>query len=149
MNRTTSNLFVKWYTYIRIRFYQSVPVLYPKTLSQYHMAPKHSMPCHSRCTLKCEHEDRQLARPHRPQATPNRLIGESSRWFGYLQSLPAGIVDLPMFWNCEIPNDRFEDGAKAFRWLRGTEVERNMKRQPGYSLKTLVRLYSRWKQYSS
>ena len=30
------------------------------------------------------------------------MKGTKSRWYGYLQSFPTGIVDLPMFWNLHL-----------------------------------------------
>ncbi|KAK0482183.1 SET domain-containing protein [Armillaria novae-zelandiae] len=52
--------------------------------------------------------------------------GPSSRWHGYLQSLPTRIVDIPILWQTE---DYFIDSAdrkNALRWLRGTEVEKDL-----------------------
>lgn len=47
-----------------------------------------------------------------------------SEWYGYLQSLPTGTVDLPLFWD-QMPNqDDSEDGIEALGWLRGTAVGR-------------------------
>lgn len=106
------------------------------------MVPKRNTPCQSCYTLKCEHEETQRDRSDRP-SPPNRLAGESSRWFGYLQSLPVGIVDLPIFWNSESPDYRSNDGYEAIKWLKGTQVERYMKRQSENSLKALVRSCSR------
>jgi len=54
-----------------------------------------------------------------------RLNGRSSRWFGYIQSLPDSIVDLPLFWGMECLTDHQVGGRIAeLEWLRGTEVLR-------------------------
>jgi hypothetical protein len=69
----------------------------------------------------------------------NRLKGESSRWFGYLQSLPENIVDLPMFWSLEdVGEQHLHDGSEGLAWLRGTEIEKQMIRQVGNTLEALV-----------
>ncbi|KAF5322082.1 hypothetical protein D9619_002102 [Psilocybe cf. subviscida] len=51
-----------------------------------------------------------------------------SRFYGYLQSLPSGIVDLPVFWsvnkNCERTSTNtpdYGDGPAALRWLSSTD----------------------------
>ncbi|KAE9404023.1 SET domain-containing protein [Gymnopus androsaceus JB14] len=46
--------------------------------------------------------------------------GARSRWYGYLQSLPAALVDLPSFWN----SGTSDDGPEALELLKGTEAER-------------------------
>ena len=52
------------------------------------------------------------------------LKGNQSEWHGYLQSLPTGTVDLPLFWDQPSnQNDSF-DGLEALGWLKGTAVER-------------------------
>ncbi|KDR75526.1 hypothetical protein GALMADRAFT_140168 [Galerina marginata CBS 339.88] len=50
------------------------------------------------------------------------LRGTQSRWHGYLQSLPGGIVDLPLFWSTDV--DKTKDSAEALAWLGGTEAAR-------------------------
>lgn len=52
------------------------------------------------------------------------LKGTQSQWDGYLESLPTGAVDLPLFWNQSINQGDPEDGLEALRWLRGTAVEK-------------------------
>ncbi|KAK0203848.1 hypothetical protein DFS33DRAFT_1503531 [Desarmillaria ectypa] len=52
--------------------------------------------------------------------------GVSSRWHGYLQSLPTQIVDIPTLWQTD---DQFMDSTDrkhALRWLRGTEAEKDL-----------------------
>ncbi|PBK94934.1 SET domain-containing protein [Armillaria gallica] len=52
--------------------------------------------------------------------------GASSRWHGYLQSLPTQIVDIPILWQTE---DHFMDPTDrkgALRWLRGSEAEKDL-----------------------
>ncbi|KAK7438183.1 hypothetical protein VKT23_018115 [Stygiomarasmius scandens] len=51
---------------------------------------------------------------------------ESSRWYGYLQSLPNR-VDLPVFWDVPSKDDIYEDGGTAINWLEGTEVNRRLR----------------------
>jgi len=53
------------------------------------------------------------------------LRQDRSKWYGYLQSLPTGLVDLPIFWmkrgdhiNCSDADDCEE----ALLWLTGTEA---------------------------
>ncbi|KAG8977564.1 hypothetical protein FRB90_008768 [Tulasnella sp. 427] len=51
--------------------------------------------------------------------------GSSSRWHGYLQSLPLSPVPLASFWLDVNPTaDTDEDSKLARAWIRGTEVER-------------------------
>ncbi|CAA7260429.1 unnamed protein product [Cyclocybe aegerita] len=52
------------------------------------------------------------------------LNGRQSRWYGYLQSLPNPLVDLPMFWDRRLGtnDDDCEDGSEALSWLSKTEV---------------------------
>ena len=52
------------------------------------------------------------------------LKGTQSEWHGYLQSLPTGAVDLPLFWDQATNRNDSEDGLEALGWLRGTAVER-------------------------
>ena len=52
------------------------------------------------------------------------LKGNQSEWHGYLQSLPTGTVDLPLFWDQVIDQNDSVDGLEALGWLRGTAVER-------------------------
>lgn len=53
-----------------------------------------------------------------------RERGTSSRWYGYLQSLPDTVVTLPVFWGLEFEEGTLEDGKNALKWLKGTEVEK-------------------------
>ncbi len=58
--------------------------------------------------------------------TCGRAKGASSRWHGYLQSLPTQIVDIPILWQTE---DHFMDSTDkkgALRWLRGSEAEKDL-----------------------
>ncbi|KAF8161422.1 hypothetical protein B0H34DRAFT_379734 [Crassisporium funariophilum] len=50
------------------------------------------------------------------------LKGRHSRWYGYLQSLPKQIVDLPAFWDHPYDSNNIDDGMEAHLWLRGTEA---------------------------
>ncbi|KAK0219922.1 hypothetical protein IW262DRAFT_1482556 [Armillaria fumosa] len=52
--------------------------------------------------------------------------GPSSRWHGYLQSLPTRIVDIPILWQTEDEYMDSEDRKHALSWLRGTEVEKDL-----------------------
>ncbi|THU98897.1 SET domain-containing protein [Dendrothele bispora CBS 962.96] len=53
--------------------------------------------------------------------------GESSKWYGYLQSLPYK-VDLPVFWDFESEDvDVYTDGRAALNWLEGTEVHKRLR----------------------
>lgn len=59
----------------------------------------------------------------------DRLLGEESEWFGYLESLPRDLVDLALFWGSDATNMRshdLRDGKEAMLWLRGTEVEKEL-----------------------
>ncbi|KAK0454087.1 SET domain-containing protein [Desarmillaria tabescens] len=52
--------------------------------------------------------------------------GASSRWHGYLQSLPTQIVDIPILWQTD---DHFMDSTDrkhVLKWLKGTEVEKDL-----------------------
>ena len=59
----------------------------------------------------------------------NRLYGQESHWFGYLQSLPSETVDLALFWGVDVGNGsrRFRDGHEAVTWVTGTELEKEMR----------------------
>ncbi|QRV88873.1 SET domain protein [Ceratobasidium sp. AG-Ba] len=48
------------------------------------------------------------------------LIGEKSKWFGYLQSLPSEQVPVAALWE---GNDD-SDSQMAFLWIQGTETEK-------------------------
>ncbi|KAF8959934.1 hypothetical protein BDZ97DRAFT_1365609 [Flammula alnicola] len=52
------------------------------------------------------------------------LKGRQSRWHGYLQSLPVGVMDLPLFWDLHTDANENEDGSGALTWLRGTEARK-------------------------
>lgn len=89
----------------------------------------------------------------------NRLRGEHSAWFGYLQSLPRDTVEIALFWGVddavghrrrragdlcesksefesahgfsdEAANLRQRDGHAAAAWLPGTQVERELRTTP-------------------
>ena len=51
-----------------------------------------------------------------------------SPWYLYLKSLPERAVDLPMFWATSIEEDeeRREDVKMALKWMKGTEIERQL-----------------------
>ncbi|KAF9463590.1 hypothetical protein BDZ94DRAFT_1297791 [Collybia nuda] len=68
------------------------------------------------------------------------LKGESSRWFGYLQSLPHNIVDLPIFWT-HTTLAHSGDGQEGTMWLRGTEVLRHLQRTPENSIEAVADYY--------
>ncbi|PPQ67954.1 hypothetical protein CVT26_005834 [Gymnopilus dilepis] len=68
------------------------------------------------------------------------LRGTQSRWHGYIQSLPTGIVDLPMFWRLDTTDiSKDGDGREALAWLRGTEANKVINATSDDSLTTLVR----------
>ncbi|KAF4621125.1 hypothetical protein D9613_000996 [Agrocybe pediades] len=50
------------------------------------------------------------------------LRGESSRWYGYIRSLPNKPADLPLFWAINACGSL--DGLEALSWLRGTEADK-------------------------
>ena len=52
-------------------------------------------------------------------------LGQESRFFGYLQSLPRVLLALPLFWDVQELGFG-EDGLQALRWLEGTEAAREM-----------------------
>ena len=62
----------------------------------------------------------------------HRKKDRTSRWWGYLQSLPLQ-ADLPMFWD-----GSDEDTREAVRWMRGTDVERISVERDESGLSTLV-----------
>ncbi|KAH9923744.1 SET domain-containing protein, partial [Epithele typhae] len=61
------------------------------------------------------------------------IIGDQSRWHGYLQSLPSDIVPIARLWAHReaFPDD---DTQQALRWLEGTEVHRELSDAEGVSL---------------
>ncbi|KAJ3747324.1 hypothetical protein DFH05DRAFT_799461 [Lentinula detonsa] len=67
--------------------------------------------------------------------------GTSSRWYGYLQSLPETMVDLPVFWDLEIGGRTLEDGMEALKWLKGTEVQKLLAGPDGNPLIESIRKY--------
>ncbi|KAJ3851944.1 hypothetical protein EV368DRAFT_83037 [Lentinula lateritia] len=67
--------------------------------------------------------------------------GTSSRWYGYLQSLPDTVVSLPVFWGLEFEAGTLEDGKDALRWLKGTEVEKLLVGSDGTPLIDSLRKY--------
>jgi hypothetical protein len=89
------------------------------------------------------------------------LIGNDSRWSGYLQSLPQDLVDIALFWGCDVstndtdinndiaPDETFKpkgtdskrralDGTEALTWLRGTEVEKQLRGSEDVTTSLLV-----------
>jgi len=71
------------------------------------------------------------------------LKGNQSEWHGYLQSLPTGTVDLPLFWDQATNQKDSEDGREALAWLRGTAVERILLavQEDGSTLIDAIRTY--------
>ncbi|EDR00548.1 uncharacterized protein LACBIDRAFT_313279 [Laccaria bicolor S238N-H82] len=68
------------------------------------------------------------------------LYGSSSRWYGYLQALPAE-VDIPLFWNQQMASTRSpEDGLQALTWLTGTEVDKVLQQKAENEMTILVGL---------
>ncbi|WWC89971.1 uncharacterized protein L201_004900 [Kwoniella dendrophila CBS 6074] len=71
-------------------------------------------------------------------------LNKKSKFYGYLQSLPRVIIGLPIFWNI------FEiggiDGEKGYKWLKGTECERELKlrENEGLGLSNLQKFYSNY-----
>lgn len=56
-------------------------------------------------------------------------LGERSRWYGYLQSLPRDTVMIPLFWgesSLAASEEERLDGEKALVWLKSTEVARDL-----------------------
>jgi N-lysine methyltransferase SETD6 len=70
------------------------------------------------------------------------LKGDQSEWHGYLQSLPTGTVDLPLFWDQATSQDDSVDGMEALGWLRGTAVERILLVQEDGSTLIVRRMYT-------
>lgn len=78
----------------------------------------------------------------------NRLRGERSQWFGYLQSLPQNIIDLPVFWGVDhidwfttdtesaISRCLLDDAKEATAWATGTEIDKELRRsaETGHTL---------------
>ena len=58
--------------------------------------------------------------------TYGRAKGASSRWHGYLQSLPTQIVDIPILWQIEDHLMDYTDRKHALEWLKGTEAEKDL-----------------------
>ncbi|KAJ3841716.1 hypothetical protein F5878DRAFT_658263 [Lentinula raphanica] len=67
--------------------------------------------------------------------------GTSSPWYGYLQSFPDSIVDLPIFWDLEIEGRSLQDGLEALGWLKGTEVQKLLSGTDGTPLIESIRNY--------
>ncbi|OCF36650.1 hypothetical protein I316_01903 [Kwoniella heveanensis BCC8398] len=59
-------------------------------------------------------------------------LGTDSPFYGYLQALPREVIGLPLFWNMEEIGG--QDGKLGRRWLKGTEVERELERRSQQSL---------------
>lgn len=73
------------------------------------------------------------------------LKGTRSRFYGYLQSMPSGIVDLPVLWatkeNCERTATHiadYVDGPAALGWLRGTHAGDLLSRKTENGMTLLV-----------
>ncbi|WVW83011.1 hypothetical protein I302_105027 [Kwoniella bestiolae CBS 10118] len=71
-------------------------------------------------------------------------LGAQSPFYGYIQSLPRDIIGLPIFW--DIPEICGEDGRKAWRWLKGTEGERELKmrEEQGLGLTNIQSFYTHY-----
>ncbi|KAG5727927.1 Ribosomal N-lysine methyltransferase 3 [Termitomyces sp. T112] len=55
------------------------------------------------------------------------LNGETSRWFGYIQSLPRKPIPIPLFWAQDFLNvNHTNDGKKGLQWLEDTEIGRRL-----------------------
>ncbi|KAJ3827615.1 hypothetical protein F5880DRAFT_1474234 [Lentinula raphanica] len=67
--------------------------------------------------------------------------GTSSPWYGYLQSFPDSMVDLPIFWDLEIEGRSLQDGLEALGWLKGTEVQKLLSGTDGTPLIESIRNY--------
>ncbi|WVQ70004.1 uncharacterized protein L199_008228 [Kwoniella botswanensis] len=73
-------------------------------------------------------------------------LGQSSPFYGYLQSLPRDIIGLPIFW--DVSEVCREDGKEAKKWLRGTGAERELRVREEQGL-GLTNLHSFYSHYSS
>ncbi|PPQ88992.1 hypothetical protein CVT25_005091 [Psilocybe cyanescens] len=49
----------------------------------------------------------------------HRLKCRESKWFGYIDSFPGEMVDLPIFWGLDVNS---QDALEALDWLTGTEA---------------------------
>ncbi|KAF9077619.1 hypothetical protein BDP27DRAFT_480769 [Rhodocollybia butyracea] len=71
--------------------------------------------------------------------------GRTSIWYGYLQSLPDGTVDLPLFWGIEndsgTGSSNDSDSPEALKWLEGTEIERLLFDAEGIPISDRIRRY--------
>lgn len=61
--------------------------------------------------------------PYASEVLECRQLGTSSRWWGYLASLPKH-VDIALFWGVDGGND--SDADQAICWLQGTELEKHI-----------------------
>ncbi|KIM35325.1 hypothetical protein M413DRAFT_79504 [Hebeloma cylindrosporum] len=66
------------------------------------------------------------------------LLGNKSRWHGYIQSLPTTIVDLPIFWGLNMEGYDHDDGLEAICWLNGTEAGKILQQKNRNGNTTLV-----------
>ncbi|KIP05485.1 hypothetical protein PHLGIDRAFT_119783 [Phlebiopsis gigantea 11061_1 CR5-6] len=76
------------------------------------------------------------------------LLGERSRWFGYLQSLPRATVGIALLWGTgEAWADSIQgqevtsDGRQAAVLAAGTEIEREFRGEDGENIMDEVRQY--------
>ncbi|KDQ13749.1 hypothetical protein BOTBODRAFT_145937 [Botryobasidium botryosum FD-172 SS1] len=60
-------------------------------------------------------------------------LGESSQWWGYIQSLPRDVVPIALLWL----SDGGEDGAEARKWVQGTQVAALLEGQYSDTLSSL------------
>lgn len=66
-------------------------------------------------------------------------MGEESKWYGYLQSLPTSVVPNALFWGHDDAGMGDHDGREARAWLDGTEVEKEFCDEHGVD--TVVRTH--------
>ncbi|TFK82917.1 SET domain-containing protein [Polyporus arcularius HHB13444] len=59
------------------------------------------------------------------------LSGAQSRWFDYLQSLPAKIVPIARLWGHPAAFPNGTDAHEACNWIHGTEVQRELQDDDG------------------
>src|SRR5271170_3377103 len=118
-------------------------------------------PCTPRCKPDLRHWFLFLFFCNSHLRMMDRLIGSDSRWYGYLQSLPQDLVDIALFWGCTSDTDinngiapgetsrpkgtdshlsqrRALDGTEALTWLRGTEVEKQLRGSEDVTTSLLV-----------
>lgn len=74
-------------------------------------------------------------------------MGEESKWYGYLQSLPTSVVPNALFWGHDAAGMGDDDGREARAWLNGTEAEKEFCDEHGVdTVHELHEYYSRFVQ---